>query len=526
MRIEYLGHAGFIVSHEGVAIIMDPWLSETGAFDSAWFQFPCNHQYYRLVKQYVAQQRDNTFIYVSHEHKDHFDKGFLSSVVQYQPRLIIPAFQLPDFFDEMRELGFQNILVLEDCESHVIRGTGDGCLAIKLFVDDNQLNRDSAILVSDGKYKFLNLNDCKIFDRLNRLKLDEGHIDVFACQFSGATWHPTCYQYEKSRYDQISRRKRISKFVSVLNAIKLLEPGRYFPSAGPACFLDPMLMHINFEAVNIFPHQYEACAFLKKGIENTCIDPIMPGDVFDTEQDKFVALSDVRMDSKEQVEKHICYLAEKYRNLFDENKRSRSAASCETILERLREELLKKVSNFHTEESFDVSLYFTLEEMPKKHLRVCLQTRQVEPVDTVPADGVYHLTFPAWQIERVLDRDITWEDFSLTFRVKLDRTPDTYNTLINGFFFSEAENLAHLVKTIDEIRGNKARIVIDADGVQFEVNQYCPHQGANLQHGWAHGECWVCPRHRWEFDLENGGQCTTSNDSIHSIRCISLEAES
>ncbi len=272
MRIEYIGHAGFIVTNEGISIVMDPWLSEKGAFDSAWFQFPCNHHYFDLVKQRVADDKENTYIYISHEHKDHFDKDFLSAVTVYQPTIIVPAFHSKRFLDDVMALGFENVVELKDGQEYIIRGKNGECLSVKLFIDDNQLNRDSAILVSNEKHKFLNLNDCKIFDRLIKIKKDEGSIDICACQFSGATWHQTCYQYEKSHYEKISRRKRISKCVSVLNALKALEPKHYFPSAGPACFLDPMMIHINFETVNIFPHQYEVSDFLKKRIRNTQID--------------------------------------------------------------------------------------------------------------------------------------------------------------------------------------------------------------------------------------------------------------
>jgi L-ascorbate metabolism protein UlaG (beta-lactamase superfamily) len=33
-----LGHAGFLVRAAGAIIVMDPWLSEGGAYDGAWFQ--------------------------------------------------------------------------------------------------------------------------------------------------------------------------------------------------------------------------------------------------------------------------------------------------------------------------------------------------------------------------------------------------------------------------------------------------------------------------------------------------------
>ena len=73
--------------------------------------------------------------------------------------------------------------------------------SITLYLDDSELNRDSAILVKAGGRSFLNLNDCRIVDALPGIARTEGSPDVFACQFSGAGWHPTCYEYPREQYE-------------------------------------------------------------------------------------------------------------------------------------------------------------------------------------------------------------------------------------------------------------------------------------------------------------------------------------
>jgi L-ascorbate metabolism protein UlaG (beta-lactamase superfamily) len=37
VRITYLGHAGLRVDGADLRLLMDPWLSEHGAFQDAWF---------------------------------------------------------------------------------------------------------------------------------------------------------------------------------------------------------------------------------------------------------------------------------------------------------------------------------------------------------------------------------------------------------------------------------------------------------------------------------------------------------
>ncbi|MFH5185585.1 hypothetical protein ACHHV8_24680 [Paenibacillus sp. TAB 01] len=72
MEITFLGHAGFCVETTNAIIIMDPWLSPTGAFDGAWFQFPRNHHLGAYVQEKLRTTHKERYLYISHEHKDRF----------------------------------------------------------------------------------------------------------------------------------------------------------------------------------------------------------------------------------------------------------------------------------------------------------------------------------------------------------------------------------------------------------------------------------------------------------------------
>ncbi|CAG8791253.1 6224_t:CDS:2, partial [Cetraspora pellucida] len=50
-----------------------------------------------------------------------------------------------------------------------------------------------------------------------------------------------------------------------------------------------------------------------------------------------------------------------------------------------------------------------------------------------------------------------------------------------------------------------------ASGKIYEVDRWCPHAKADLgARGIVIGSKLFCTRHKWAFDLENGGKCTTS----------------
>ena len=92
--------------------------------------------------------------------------------------------------------------------------------------------------------------------------------------------HPICYNYKTSDYIKISHKKKIDKFRAVLKSIEELDPEYYIPSAGPACFLDDELFHLNFEEDGVFAKSWDFINFLNKykNKTNTKLLNLNPGD--------------------------------------------------------------------------------------------------------------------------------------------------------------------------------------------------------------------------------------------------------
>ncbi|MCH7977321.1 MAG: MBL fold metallo-hydrolase, partial [Bacteroidetes bacterium] len=200
MQITYLGHAGFLVETREVVLVMDPWLSPGGAFDASWFQYPCNHHLAGLVQEKLADSSRKRFLYISHEHKDHFDIAFLRTLTSDAFTFLVPHFRRPVLRERLAEIPSEAFVLCEHGERLELPGG-----YARLFLDDSELNRDSAIFVRLGDQTFLNINDCKLHDQLRDIAEEEGLPDAFAAQFSGATWHPTCYDYPPEEYARISK---------------------------------------------------------------------------------------------------------------------------------------------------------------------------------------------------------------------------------------------------------------------------------------------------------------------------------
>ena len=127
------------------------------------------------VQHILSTSNKDKYIYISHEHKDHFDIDFLQSLKNRDFTILLANYSYPLVKHKLQELNYncKNIVELENDVKYNLK---DGFLV--LFIIDTELNCDSAILVKSESHSFLNLNDCKIHDRLETIVKKYGEIDV------------------------------------------------------------------------------------------------------------------------------------------------------------------------------------------------------------------------------------------------------------------------------------------------------------------------------------------------------------
>jgi UDP-MurNAc hydroxylase len=266
-QLRFLGHNCFLIYNDETFLLIDPWLSNKGAFFGSWFQYPKNHHLRDEIIE--LSKTKNGYVYFTHEHQDHFDLETLR-LLSSDTTVIIPAYKDRFLSETIQENGFSCIELPEN--SFVSIGTQ---ISINIFISEVGINRDSAIFVATGEFTFFNQNDCKIFDRLNEIK---ERVTYYTVQFSGATGHPVLYEnYSKDEKAEISRRKSNAKLTNVVRAIQILKPKFFIPAAGPAIFpyLDPFL---SFGRDNIFIHQDILNDVLNSHNINNVLYP-MPGDI-------------------------------------------------------------------------------------------------------------------------------------------------------------------------------------------------------------------------------------------------------
>ena len=110
-----------------------------------------------------------------------------------------------------------------------------------------------------------------------------------------------------------------------------------------------------------------------------------------------------------------------------------------------------------------------------------------------------------------------WQDVYLSLRAKIIRKPDIFNTFVNIFLFSDISNIKKGFETTLNINKERVVIINPDNGNNYEINRYCPHNGADLKEArFDKNGNLICPRHSWIFDLSKGGKCITSNLTINA----------
>lgn len=231
MNVTYLGHAAIQIECKGTRILMDPWLTDP-IYLGAWWHYP-------PLALHVEDLPTPDYLYISHEHPDHFDPPTLEKIDK-NVTVVVADFPNKRFRDRIRALGFRRIVELP--YNQVFRCGAS--LELHLIRPDRPWD-DSAILLSDGTTTVLNVNDCHLDEQTLKDLGDRYQIDLAFLTFTGASQYPGCFDFsaeEKTKRWQASKRAHLKEFA---NWARLLRAKRAVPAAGNYALLAPDQLHLN-----------------------------------------------------------------------------------------------------------------------------------------------------------------------------------------------------------------------------------------------------------------------------------------
>jgi UDP-MurNAc hydroxylase len=179
MKIEWVNHASFILEHDGVRLISDPWIDGT-AFDHGWKHIvptEFGHDDFAGI----------THIWLSHEHPDHFSPKNLQAIpAEVRARITVLYHRGVDhrIGAFCRNAGFQSIHELEP--SAWLKLSDD--LRVRC---EEAGSGDTWLAARSGTETLLNINDSYLAHRWRLERIADmvgGPIDVLLTQFSYANW--------------------------------------------------------------------------------------------------------------------------------------------------------------------------------------------------------------------------------------------------------------------------------------------------------------------------------------------------
>lgn len=506
MRVTGLGHAGLFIETAAGSVLCDPW--QTPAFFTSWFPFPDNTD----LDWSTFGAAD--YLYVSHLHRDHCDAELLRGHVSRKATVLLPEFATDELERELSDLGFRSFVRTETGQQVDLDGLRVAITALTA-PDDGPIG-DSVLALDDGEAVLLNQNDAHPVD-IEALR-EFGDFDAHFLQFSGAIWWPMVYDLPQAAKREFGRRKRASQNERAFRFIDAVGAKHVFPTAGPPCFLDADLWHLNDlhrDEDNIFPDQ--AC-FLDlmedRGYGNGHL--MLPGTVAELERSRCTTAhplspAEIRSVFEDKEEYLRAYAHRQCRTL--EREHARLATPAPDLLDELKgwwEPLLRRAD--HICAGVGGPVRFDVGDQP---LVVDFGTREVR--EWAGENCRYRFWAPAALVATcVARREPDWSNsLFLSMRFRASRI-GPYNEYVYTFFKClTEERIDYVERWYADREDGGEDIVLDG----WRVQRHCPHLRGDLSRfGTIEDGVLTCSMHGWSFDLESGHCLTSPGHDIRASR--------
>jgi CMP-N-acetylneuraminate monooxygenase len=403
----WLNHATIYFEYNGISLITDPWLFGPSFMTGWWLSEPSPQDSIELLKK-------ADYIYISHNHPDHLHPETLACVDK-DKKIIVADFNTKSTERYLNYLGFKNIIPLNFKE---IFELADGFQISILKSGD--FRDDSGIYLSINNVEFLLTVDCNF---LNSNILPK-NIDFLMTSFAGgASGFPLCFNdYNSEEKDAIIKRNRGAMKFNVLNYIKATKPLYYMPYAG---------MFKEFAVRDKFINKYN----LKNTVEDyqeicnqNSVKLIIPNSMneFNISENniKTKEINAGRLNS-EDTEFYISNLKKEYQ--WDAQKIieyfSNSGFSDDLIVQIIA-----------TDDNFNPLGDVVIADFKNSKFYSDNISNMISHRDNVQVSSIY---VRSEIIMCVIENSLPWEDLSIGFQMRVQRTPNSYESKFWYYFTNE-----------------------------------------------------------------------------------------
>ena len=218
-KIKLINHSSVQILNEKISILTDPWYFGS-AFNNGWSLL------YENSNDEIIEALTNTnFIFISHEHPDHFSIQFFKKY-----RDIIKSNKIRIIFQATKDMRVENFLKSMDLKLINIKHKE------KFFFDNlnnltliKQGHIDSAFLYETENKYHLNINDCNFIDsEINEIKTlikNKKKEIILYIQFSYASFRPDDEWLKRAAEYKLNN---ISKYWKSLNISMVIPYASFF----------------------------------------------------------------------------------------------------------------------------------------------------------------------------------------------------------------------------------------------------------------------------------------------------------
>jgi UDP-MurNAc hydroxylase len=494
MRTTYCGHASFRIEHGGVSVLIDPWMSATGAFLGSWCQFPDNSELD------LDALRDSDFVLISHDHQDHFDLQFLRTLSS-DAVVVVPQYRNPYLVDTLRRELPNRVITIEDRQPLDL-GSG---IRVTPVLQSVPIWDDCAFIIQSPSETILDLNDLKIPAIDLAWVASNFDIDCLLVQFSGANWHPHVYTYSPAKKRVLARRKIFTKYRHVADVVHALEPAAVVPCAGPPCFLDDELFDLNFSEHSIFPGADHFYRFARAEGFAERVRILMPGDeLIAGRSGQELTEANLELPPYAGKRQYLEAYQQRRRPVL-ENHLGAIPEPDGPLLERFVDHFRPLVlASPYLAERIGGGILIESTGADSEQIFVDFGDRTA-PVRPYAGDAwIYRLRTERRFLNEIVEHRLRWEELLLSMRVELSRVPDVYNEPLTVFLrFADARQY-EAFEAYEKTRVANDRFLLEHRGRALLVQRTCPHAGGDLSKGRIERDCIVCPVHGWRYSLLDG----------------------
>lgn len=235
MKFSILSHAGMRVEHQGVSLVLDPWLIGS-CYWRSWWNFPEPSP--ELLEDVKAD-----FVYLTHLHWDHYHGPSLRRFFPPDTTFLLPKVCTTRMMDDLRSMGYSHFIEIPHGSTYEM--APDFTLCSYQF----GVGVDSAAFIKGGGVSILNANDCKLFGQpLRHLLRKQGRPDFVLRSHSSASPIPYCVENYKQDFGNLRTQ---ADYIEEFARFAISVGARYaIPFASNHCFLHRDTFHFNDTAVS------------------------------------------------------------------------------------------------------------------------------------------------------------------------------------------------------------------------------------------------------------------------------------